>query len=229
VDDSTFRQLRESKYYHPELTEVMFDSEMMLAMSLDSINLANNGFDIVWDKIMFRFMWKEFKDGIFFAEKQSKEKGIKLRLIVEITEENLPFLNLLRYYDIRHLADLRGNFGIFDNRAYMVQIFHKESSRPDQTLWSNSKDLVNKQQTNFDNLWEIATPLEIRSRELDQSTPDYRKLITGNENVLDEIGRIFEQSKKELLIFSSTKILCNILNRNNFVNSKIAIKKKGND
>jgi len=40
VDDLTFRQLKESKYSHPETTEVRFDSEMMLAMSLDSINLT---------------------------------------------------------------------------------------------------------------------------------------------------------------------------------------------
>ena len=49
MDDSTFKQLRESKYYHPELTDVIFDSNKMLEMALDSMNIAEKGFDSVWD------------------------------------------------------------------------------------------------------------------------------------------------------------------------------------
>lgn len=76
-----------------------------------------------------------------------------------------------------------------------------------------------KQQANFDNLWEIATPLDFRRKELDQqSNPTYKKILTGYENIRAKISSITEQSKKELLMFSSTKILCNVLNKNNLVN-----------
>ena len=36
VDDLAFRQLKESKYYDPILTEVMFDYDMMLEMVIVS-------------------------------------------------------------------------------------------------------------------------------------------------------------------------------------------------
>ena len=49
MDDSTFKQLKESKYYHPELTDVILDSNKMLEMALDSMNIAEQGFDSVWD------------------------------------------------------------------------------------------------------------------------------------------------------------------------------------
>jgi hypothetical protein len=219
VDDLTFRQLKESKYYHPEITEVMFDSDMVLKMIRDSMNIAEIGYDSVWDSIFFTFLWKYFRDGIYFIEKQIEDKGIKSRIIVDVNKENVKSISSMKYHDIRHIDNLRGNFGIFDNRAYMVYTFHKESERPDQTLWSNSKDLVHKQQSNFDNLWEIATPLNIRRKELEQqSSPNYRKLLTGNNKILDNISLTIEQTKKELLIFSSNKILNIILNRNNFVN-----------
>ena len=154
----------------------MYDSEMMLAMSLDSINLANKGFDIVWDDIMFHFMKNEFKEGIMYADQRSKERGIKLRLIMEVTEENLSFLDSLQNYEIRHLSDLRGNFGIFDNRVYMVQIFNQSDDKPNQTLWSDSKVLVDKQQLLFDKLLVMAKPLAIRRKEI-----EYREIKTFTE------------------------------------------------
>ncbi len=89
MDDLTFRQLMESKHYHPEITDVIFDSDKMLEMGIVAINSTERGFDIVWDKIMFNFLWKYYKVGIHLAEKHAEEKGIKFRLIVEITKENM--------------------------------------------------------------------------------------------------------------------------------------------
>jgi hypothetical protein len=110
MDDITFQKLKESKYYHPEITAVVYDSDKMLEMGLIAINSAVYGFDIVWDKIWFSFLWKYFKDGIHLAEKQAKEKCIKLRLIVEITKDNMDFINSIKYHDIKHLDGIRGNF-----------------------------------------------------------------------------------------------------------------------
>ena len=58
MDDSTFKQLRESKYHYPELTDVIFDSNKMLEMALDSMNIAEKGFDSVWDARKFGVIWK---------------------------------------------------------------------------------------------------------------------------------------------------------------------------
>ena len=58
-------------------------------MGIDAINNTERGFDIVWDKIMIDFLWKFYKVGIYLAEKHAKERGIKFRLIVEITNENM--------------------------------------------------------------------------------------------------------------------------------------------
>jgi hypothetical protein len=54
-----------------------------------------------------------------------------LRLLVEITKNNVDFLNSLNYHEIRQLDGIRSNIGIFDKCIYMVTIFHKESvARP---------------------------------------------------------------------------------------------------
>lgn len=78
MDDLTFRQLKESKYYHPILTEVMFDHDMMLEMAVHSVTIVEKGYDTVWDSNMINFNSKYFTDGIAFVEKLVREKGIKL-------------------------------------------------------------------------------------------------------------------------------------------------------
>ena len=66
-------------------------------------------------------------------------------------------------------------------KEHIVQIFHKDTEKPDQAFLSNSNTLVKKQQTLFDDLWKIGT-LSARNKELlYQINPDYRKNFTDYE------------------------------------------------
>ncbi len=62
---------------------------------------------MLWDTVMSEFISKYYVDGTRFAEQQAEEKGIKLRLIVEITNNNKDFINSLEYHEIRHLDGIR--------------------------------------------------------------------------------------------------------------------------
>jgi hypothetical protein len=217
MDDLTFRQLKESKYYHPEITDVILDHNQMLEMVLDAISITEKGYDTVIDSVMFNFLLKYFKHGIDLIDKRIEEKGIKMRMIVDANKENIDFLNAIKFYDIRHIDGIRGNFGIFDNRAYMVFIFHKESEQPDQTLWSNNKILIDKQLTLFDKVWEIAIPITERKKELQYSQiPNYQRQITTTEEIKKEIDSAFQQCRKELMIISSAPLLNKFLNTTDF-------------
>ena len=55
MDELALRQLKESKYHAPELTEVMFDYNKMLDMIYDSISITDNGYDAVINPSMFNF------------------------------------------------------------------------------------------------------------------------------------------------------------------------------
>ncbi len=206
----------------------MFDYDMMLEMVFHSMTIIEKGYDTVWDENMFNFTRKYFQEGMEYVEKLIKQNGITIRLIVEATLENIEAIDSLKYYEIRCLDDIKGNFGIFDNRAYMVYIFHRDSDKPDQTLWSNSKDLVDKQRILFDKMWNIAIPLSTRRKEL-----EYEKRIGQKQTIRDfdllqnEIDSLIITCKKELIIFSSTKILCNILGKNDFVNYFPSLLKSG--
>ena len=164
MDELTFRQLKDSKYYHPEITDVILDHKMMLELVMDAVGITEKGYDTVIDSVMFNFLLKYFKHGIDLIDKRIEETGVRMRMIVDANSKNIDALNAIKFYEIKHIDGIRGNFGIFDKRAYMVFIFHKESDQPDQTLWSNSKELVDKQQTLFDKIWDIAIPLSVERR-----------------------------------------------------------------
>ncbi len=224
MDDLIFRQLRESKYYRPTITDVMFEYEMMLNMIYDSISITEKGYDAVIDSAMLKFTMSNFMHGIELIDKRVKEMGIRVRTIFDITRENVDLLRNMEHHTIKHIDGLRGNFGIFDHRAYMVFIFQKGVERPDQTLWSNSKELVNRQQAIFNRLWDLATPIEIRSKELSyQENKDHRKKIVGYNQIYEEVISIMALCKSELIFLASTKILQKFVNESNFMNKFIPL------
>lgn len=219
MDITTFRQLKESRYHNPVITEVMFDYDMMLEMVFHSMTIIEKGYDTVWDANVFNFITNYFQEGMEYVEGLITQNKINIRLIVEATLENIDSIETLKQYEIKCLDDIKGNFGIFDNRAYMVCIFHTGNDKPDQTLWSNSKELVDKQQLLFDKMWNMAIPLSIRKKELEyEKRKGHKKKIKDLEVLQNEIDSLMVTCKKEMMIFASTNTLLNILSITDFIN-----------
>ena len=215
MDESTFVKLKESEIRSPEITDVIYDISQIEGLTLAAINSAKKGFNAVWDKMLFKYHYNYLKAGFDLLERLIEERHLKIRLIVEATTENIDLINSIKYYDIRHLDNVRGNFGILDERAYMIYIFHKNSERPEQAFFSNSHGLIDKQLLLFEKLWEIAVPIPIRNKELVlQGTSEFQKTFSGLTEMQKETNSLIEQSKKEIIIFSCIKIL-NLMIQNN--------------
>jgi len=228
VDELTFRQLKESKYYEPKITDVITDYKMMLDLVADAVSVTEKGYDTVIDSVMFNFLLKYFKHGIDLIDKHIEETGVKMRMIVDANSKNIDALNAIKFYEIKHADGIRGNFGIWDKRAYTVFIFHKESEQPDQTLWSNSKELVDKQQTLFDKMWDLAIPLSVRNKELKyQQVPQYHDTLSNSSEVKGEISNVVQQCREELLIISSVRILNLLLLASDFLTQVSVLLKRG--
>jgi len=228
LDESTFKQLKQSNGRHPEITEVIFEPEMMSELGLVALNNIEKAFDIVWDKTMLDFIWNFFRVGLNLAEKMARERKVKFRLIVEVTKENKELIKALKNHEIRHVDNIRSNFAIFDERAYMVQIFQKEDEPPSQAYFSNSKSLVISQQVLFDRLWKIGMPLESRLKEIEyQDKLNYSKILSNQDEIYNEINSTIDQTRKELLIFSSSSLLSKVANQSSFLDNyrKISDKK----
>lgn len=219
MDEVTLKQLKESNYYHPVITDVINDYKIMLEITIDGINTCEIGFNTVWDTEICKWASKYFVEGLSLVKQRVKEKGIKCRLLTQVNLENLEFLKSLTFLDIRHLEGLRGNFGIFDERGYMAFILNKEEDESLQTYFSNSKTLAEQQMQLFEELWNMAVPLSVRIKEISyEDKLASHKTITNYENIEREIDSFMVTCKKEFTIFSSNKILSLLLNKNNYLN-----------
>ena len=211
MDDIVLQQLKESRFQYPEITQVIFAPEKMFEIGLFALTNVKYRFDIVWDRPMLEFVWNYFKEGIDLAERQAKDRNVKFRLITEVTKENLEYLNSLKHHEIRHINSIRTNFAIMDETSYMVQIFHKEDEPPSQAFFSNSKSLLISQHELFNRLWDIATPLANRLKEIEyQEKLNYLRIITDQNDIRNEIISLVSQVANELIIFSSFEILYSI-------------------
>lgn len=48
-----------------------------------------------------------------------KNRGVRLRFISEITKDNLQYCKeLMKIGEVRHLDEVKGNFGVADGRVY---------------------------------------------------------------------------------------------------------------
>lgn len=228
LDDSTLIELKKSKHRSPEITDVVYDINQFQELVLDSINVVEKGFDVIWDKTVFNFHFTYLQDGFKQLETLIEEKHLRIRLIVEATQENINQINSIKYYDVRHIDNLKGNFGILDGRTYMIYFFNQDTEKPEQGFFSNSKVLVDQQQQIFEKLWEVAIPLSIRSKELKhQESQEFQKMLTGFIEIRNEVYSLIAQSKRDLVIYSSIKILNSFIYEDSFWNHYLVLLKRG--
>ena len=79
MDEITLKQLKEFNYYHPEVTEVIYDNKVMFRFASDAILLSQIDFDAVWDRHLCQRASKYFIQGINLVKNRIKEKDIKVR------------------------------------------------------------------------------------------------------------------------------------------------------
>jgi hypothetical protein len=211
MDNLTYQELRNSKFYHPEVTEVIHEIDQLEGMIAGAINVVEKGFDMVWDKMMFKFHFHHLHEGYEAMERLIDEKNLKIRLIVEAIPENIEQINSITNYEIRHLDDIKSNFGILDGRAYVVSIFNQGSTKPQQAFFSNSKLFIDKQQALFNQLWEIAVPIDLRNKELKlKESGKLLKNLNKTDEIQSTILTLMDTCKKEFIVFSSINILQNL-------------------
>lgn len=211
MDNLTYQELKNSKFYHPEVTEVIHEIDQLEGMIAGAINVVENGFDMVWDKMMFNFHFHHLHEGYEAMERLIDEKNLKIRLIVETIPENIEQINSITNYEIRHLDDIKSNFGILDGRAYVVSIFNQGSTKPQQAFFSNSKPFIDKQQALFNQLWEIAVPIDLRNKELKlKESGKLLKNLNKTDEIQSTILTLMDTCKKEFIVFSSINILQNL-------------------
>lgn len=129
----------------------------------------------------------------------ARSKGVKLRYVTEITNENIDYCKqLLTMVDeLRHLDGIKGNFYISETAYLAPATFHEEGKPAAQIIYSNVKEVVEHQRYVFDSFWSRAIPAVERIKEIEEGTVRYQtRIIENPDEIIRQIGRLTASSNE---------------------------------
>ena len=135
-----------------------------------------------------------------------KNRGVKLRYVLEITRDNLEYCKeMLEFSEIRHLEGMKGNFEVADEKEYVAVATLQKAQPIPQLIFSNVPEIVEQQQFVFDTLWDKAIPSDQRIREIEAGiaspvTTIFNEYKRAEKKEFDMI----REAKKEIQIMYST-------------------------
>jgi two-component system, OmpR family, sensor histidine kinase VicK len=154
---------------YPEIdrTEVLYGVDNVINAVLGLLSKANRRIDSCMDRTRpsLAIEIPRVKGAIV----DSKSRGIRMRLVTEITDDNVSHCKeLIRIIDeLRHLEGIKGTFYLSE-REYLAPAMSHEKGKPaSQIIYSNVKEVLEHQQYVFDSFWSRAVPAEERIREIE--------------------------------------------------------------
>ena len=135
--------------------------------------------------------------------REIKRRGGKIRLLTEITSENINYCKqLISLVDeLRHVDGIKGGLAVSETE-FMATTMLEEATPLTQVIYSNVKELVEQGQYIFDTLWSnsAAIPARQRIKEIEQGI--IREIIETIRDPVETERRAFD-----LVKFASEEIL----------------------
>jgi signal transduction histidine kinase len=186
-----------------EKTEVLHGLENTTKVILEFLSNARSALDICADS-----SWPSVAMGVDVYRNALRDvsvRGIKLKVVTEITKDNLSYCKeVIKIGELRHLDGNKGNFAVSE-KEYTASATLEEATLLQQVIYSNVKEIVEQQQYLFEGFWNRAIPAETRIKELEEG------IILGDTEVIQvplKIQKLFIQlvksAKEEILLILPT-------------------------
>ena len=167
---------------------------------IESYRRATTRFDACLDSTASTIAIELRADTIRWQE--MKDKGVRLRIITEITKENVEeCTQLTRLCEIRRLGGTVGNFIVTD-REYIAANRPPKSGEPlSDILCISHPEVVEQQSRMFELLWQRSIPVEQRMAQLVRGSEiGETRVLNDIKQTLDEIIETTMRARKEILI-----------------------------
>ena len=106
--------------------------------------------------------------------------------------------------EIRHLDDIKGNFGLVDGDWYYASAQSDEHKGITKQIFANVKDFVEQQQLFFNTLWKKAIPAKQRIKEIEEGIKrEFIETIQDSEETNSLISKVVSSATEEILIIFS--------------------------
>jgi hypothetical protein len=139
--------------------------------------------------------------------KEALSRGVRIRVLTEITKDNLPYIKgaLQRYIsDIRHLDTIIHHFAVSEKHFLSCKVVYGNPNLA-QCIFSNIGWFVREQQYLFENLWEKGIPLKQRIKEIEEgSKREFVDTIREPAEVLNLLPQIISSAYEEIMLLFPT-------------------------
>jgi two-component system, OmpR family, sensor histidine kinase VicK len=136
---------------------------------------------------------------------KAKNRGIKIRMIAEITSDSLPYSKkMMSFAEVRHIDGIIGSFGVSE-REYISVNSSPLGTIPQQPIHSTMKVFVQQQQYFFNTLWNKAIPVEQKIEEIEKGIkPEKIETMTDLSEIETKYIQILEKATDEILLIFPT-------------------------
>lgn len=191
-----------SSPYH-EKTEIMTNQSDIVGIIAKTEKYLN----IMGDSKSPHFL---LSDKIRKGLQKAKTKGIRIRLITEITKANLNACKeIMKFAEVRHLHKVIGNFIISDKEYFGQSLV---SNYQTNQVYNNDDGMVGLQNYVFENLWNNSVSHHDKSSSLEAGVdPEEVKVLSDPIEIRKTYLSLIESAKSEISLIIATP---NALQRN---------------
>lgn len=180
-------------------TEILYGSENALSRGIEFMKKVKIRMDIFFDHKAPSIVVdvSQYWDGYI----DIKNRGGKIRLVTDITAENLSYCKeLMKITEMRHLAGIKGGLAISESE-YMSTTVLEESHPLTEVIYSNAQALVDQGRYYFEIIWNNAIDAKDRIREIEQGiTPRVTKVLDNEEDIVRQIKYTLENAKDNSIV-----------------------------
>ena len=133
-------------------------------------------------------------------------RGGKIRVITEITKENIGYCKKLGEIvdELRHRDGVKGGMAVSESEYMATSAEFSEGKPLTQVIYSNSSVLVDQQQYVFDSMWNNAIPAEAKYAEIEDGAElQVTSTIASAEELYGRIFDVIQSAGEQILIMSS--------------------------
>jgi hypothetical protein len=190
--------------------EIPHASENIAALPLEIISNIREKFDFCIDQNGIEVLTEDEK--LWNAIKDLKNKGIKVRFVIALSDRNISFCRqLMKCGDVFHNDRVKGNYQIADRTDYLCYIAENgdptegKQQQQLQLFHANTKSFVDVQQYLFDNLCNNSTPAKERIKEIGRGIrTDFTDTINEPAEIAKVLNNLLISSRDEILLLFST-------------------------
>jgi hypothetical protein len=195
--------IKEEDKENEEITEVLYGVENTVSRGVKFMQNASKKMDLFGERngpsIIIEFP-DIYKNNYIAA----KKRGVKIRLITEITKGNIHYckeiINIVT--EMRHLEGLIGGIAVTE-KEYMTTTSLKDKQLLTQTFYSNAFEVVIQGQYIFDTFWDKEIPAEQKIKEIEEGIePIKTKILENQSEIYNHLKNTIKNSKERYVCSS---------------------------